>query len=246
MSYISLILCVLLCSACSSSTPPTAKQETRATNTAPNETSITYEPTQQEAVLIGSNIQLLDQNLHPVQDISSWEGQLVAVTAISTTYESLPTGEGFCDLVKYVQINYQGTEGVVDGRAVYALKENTQTFTVGNNTIAISPTNYFGMGDFWEEDVTDCTLYCPVVFYDKKTNYKGLLSMVKNEFYQANYPYFELQSNEGMQDELTTIEKLEDRYLLHIHRMYQEDQAQLIVAVYQDATGKWLAEIIEQ
>ena len=101
------------------------------------------------------------------------------------------------------------------------------------------------MGVSDEDGLTGCEIHTPVVFLDKSANYEGLVKMVKNKNYEGNYPYFELKEDDGATDEILSINKQDDKYLLKIKRTYQEGGANLLVEIYKDQSGTFVAEIIE-
>jgi len=69
--------------------------------------------------------------------------------------------------------------------------------------------------------------------------------MVKNKNYGDNYPYFELKDDDGAHDEIVSIDKQGDNYLLKIKRTYQEGGANLLVEIYRDKSATFVAEIKE-
>jgi hypothetical protein len=56
---------------------------------------------------------------------------------------------------------------------------------------------------------------------------------------------FELKDDDGATDEILSIMKQVDRYLLKLKRTYQEGGANLLVEIYKDQSGIFMAEITE-
>ena len=67
--------------------------------------------------------------------------------------------------------------------------------------------------------------------------------MVKNKNYDGNYPYFELKDDDGANDEIISIDKQGNKYLLQIKRTFQEGAAILLIEIYKDKSRTYVAEI---
>jgi hypothetical protein len=200
-----------------------------------------------KAILLGDNIKLLDENFKEIKDISFLNEQFVDVTEVSQNYHKAKPTDDYCQEFKYVKIKTNDIEGYVDGRKLYEPIKHTQNKTVkiDNNTVAFTATSSFGIGVSDEDGLTGCVINTPVVFTDKNAKYKGLVRMVKNKNYESDYPYFELKDDEGANDEILSIDKQDDKYLLKIKRSYQEGGANLLVSIYKNKSRTFVAEIIE-
>lgn len=212
-----------------------------------NENKITFHKVNIKGILIGSNIKLLDENFREIKDISYLNEQFVDVTEVSDKYYKIKPADDYCQEFKYVKIKTNDFEGYVDGRKIYEPIKHSQNKIVkfDNNEVSFIATSYFGIGVSDDDGLTGCLIKTPAVFSDKSVKYKGLVKMVKNKNYEDKYPYFELKDDEGANDEILSIGKKDDKYLLKIKRNYQEGEAKLLVAVYKDKKGIFVAEIIE-
>lgn len=243
LSLIILFSCLQQQNKTSKQTPK--KVESAKTNT--NENKITFYKVKGRGILLGSNIKLLDENFEEIKDISYLNEQFVAVTEVSDKYHKIKPTDDYCQEFKFVKIKSKDFEGYVDGREIYEPIENTQNkiVKIDNNQVSFIATTYFGIGVSNEDGLTGCSINTPVVFSDKSANYEGLVKMLKNKNYEGNYPYFELKDDDGATDEILSINKQGDRYLLKIKRTYQEGGANLLVEIYKDQTGIFMAEITE-
>jgi hypothetical protein len=234
-----------------------AQQEKKTSNQAPQKVenaktdtsanNVIFYKVNGKGILLGSNIKLLDEKFKEIKDISYLNEQFADVTEVSDKYHKIRPTDDYCQEFKYVKIKTKDFEGYVDGRKIYELIKHTQNKTVkiDNNEVSFVTTSYFGIGVSDDDGLTGCSIKTPVVFSDKSVNYEGLVKMVKNKNYEDNYPYFELQDDDGANDEILSIDKQDDKYLLKIKRTYQEGEAKLLVAVYKDKKGIFVAEIIE-
>ena len=234
-----------------------AQQEKKTSNQAPQKVENTKTDTSAnnvifykvngKGILLGSNIKLLDEKFKEIKDISYLNEQFADVTEVSDKYHKIRPTDDYCQEFKYVKIKTKDFEGYVDGRKIYELIKHTQNKTVkiDNNEVSFVTTSYFGIGVSDDDGLTGCSINTPVVFSDRSVNYEGLVKMVKNKNYEDNYPYFELQDDDGANDEILSIDRQDDKYLLKIKRTYQEGEAKLLVAVYKDKKGIFVAEIIE-
>jgi len=138
-------------------------------------------------------------------------------------------------------------EGYVNGRKLYAPIKHIQNkiVKIDNNEVSFIATTYFGIGVSDNDGLTFCTVNTPVIFSDKNENYEGLVRMVKNKNYKSEYPYFELKDDDGASDEILSIDKQGEKYLLKIKRTFQEGGANLLVALYKNKSGEFIADILE-
>ena len=200
-----------------------------------------------KAILLGDNIKLLDENFKEIKDISYLNEQFVQVTEVSDKYHKLKSTDDYCQEFKYVKIKTKDFEGYVDGRKLYEpIKHiHNKIIKIDYNEVSFIATTYFGIGVSDEDGLTGCSINTPVVFSDKSAKYEGLVKMVKNKNYEDDYPYFELKDDDGANDEILSINKQDDKYLLKIKRGYQEGGANILFAVYKDKNGTFVAEILE-
>ena len=199
------------------------------------------------AVLLGDTIKLLDNIFNEIKDISYLKEQLVIITEVSEKLHKEKPTDNYCNEFKYVKIKTKDIEGYVDGRKVYALIEQHQnkTLLIDNNEISFVATNYFGVGVSDSVGLTECRIYTPVIFSDKNEKYEGIVKMIFNKKSESTFPYFELKNDDGASDKIAAVEKQGEKYLLHIKRFHQVDEANILVAIYKDKTGKFVAEILE-
>lgn len=223
----------------------TEKVESIKTGT--NQTKITFYKVNGKGILLGDNIKLLDENFKEIKDISYLNEQFVDIIELSDKYHKIKPKDDYCQGFKYVKIKTKDLVGYVDGRKIYEPNKNTQNklVKIGNNNVSFIATSYFGIGVSDDDGLTGCSINTPVVFSDKSVNYEGLVKMVKNKNYEDNYPYFELKDDDGANDEILSIDKQCDKYLLKIKRTYQEGGANLLVEIYKDKSGTFVSEIIE-
>ncbi|MDX1908279.1 MAG: hypothetical protein SF053_14680 [Bacteroidia bacterium] len=212
-----------------------------------NQTKITFYKVNGKGILLGGNIKLLDENYKEIKDISYLNEQFVDVTEVSDKYYKLKPTDDYCQEFKYVKIKTEDLVGYIDGRKIYEPIKNIQNkiVKIDNNEVSFIATSNFGIGVLDDDGLTGCSINTPVVFSDRSVNYEGLVKMVKNKNYEDNYPYFELKDDDGANDEILSIDKQGDKYLLKIKRTYQESGANLLVEVYKDKSGTFVAEIIK-
>ncbi|MCU4190170.1 hypothetical protein M9Q43_13485 [Flavobacterium sp. HXWNR29] len=223
----------------------TEKVENLTTDT--SHTKITFCKVNGKGILLGDNLKLLNGNFKEIKDISYLNEQFVDITEVSDKYYKIKPTDDYCQEFKYIKIKTKDFEGYVDGRKIYEPIKHFQNkiVKIDNKEVSFIATNYFGIGVSDDDGLTGCSINTPVVFSDKSVNYEGLVKMVKNENYEDNYPYFELKQDDGANDEILSIEKQGDKYLLNIKRTYQEGGANLLVEVYNDKSGTFIAEIIK-
>ena len=208
---------------------------------------ITFYKVNGKAILLGDNIKLLDENFKVIKDISYLNEQFVLVTEVSDKYHKAKPTDDHCQEFKYVKIKTKDIEGYVDGRKLFEPIKHIQNkiLKMDSNEVSFIATNYFGIGVGDEDGLTFCSANTPVAFSDKNAKYEGLVKMVKNKNYESDYPYFELKDDDGANDEIISIDKQDDKYLLKIKRRYQEGGANLLVVIYKDQNGTFVAEILK-
>lgn len=250
MKKITTILSLIILISCGQQENKTNNQtpeKVESVKTDTKEIKITFYKVNGKGILLGDNIKLLDENFKEIRDISNLNEHFVDVTEVSDKYHKIKQTDDYCQEFKYVKIKTKDFEGYVDGRKIYEPIKHTQNkiVKIDNNEVSFIATTYFGIGVSDDDGLTGCLINTPVVFSDKSVNYEGLVKMVKNKNYEDNYPYFELKDDDGANDEILSIDKQGDKYLLKIKRTYQEGGANLLVEVYKDKSGIFVAEIIK-
>jgi len=250
MNRLTLILSIFLLTSCGQQETKTNSVNTDKVESVTKDTTdkkVTFYKVNGKAILLGDNIKLLDENFKVIKDISFLNEQFVEVTEVSDKYHKANPSDDYCQDFKYVKIEAKDFEGFVDGRKLYEPIKSTQNKTVkiDDNEVSFTATTYFGIGVSDSDGLTGCGINTPVVFADKNAKYEGLVKMVMNKKYEDSYPYFELKEDDGAGDEIKSIDKQDDKYLLKIRRTYQEGGANLLVTIYKDKSGTFVAEIIE-
>ncbi|WP_407482825.1 hypothetical protein [Elizabethkingia meningoseptica] len=228
-----------------SSSAPTEKTEYPVQDTTASK--ITFHKAGGKAVLLGNDIKLLDGNFKEIKDISNLNGQFADITEVSDKYYKEKPTDTHCQEFRYVKIKTKNFEGYVDGRKLYeaAKDSSNKAFKIDNNEVSFTPTTYFGTGVSDADGLTGCSVNSPVIFRDKAAQYEGLVKIISNKNNESDYPYFELRNDDGALDEILNIEKQDGKYFLTIKRTYQEGEANLLVAVFKDKSGGFVAEILE-
>ncbi|MCB9033530.1 MAG: hypothetical protein H6553_06820 [Chitinophagales bacterium] len=234
MKTIFIILTVLYTSACSY----TSKQQDKVqsdynynrVSTIDYIDIIQYKAINEQAVLIGEEIKLLDENLNLVRNISALNGKIISLIGISDSLFN--TSNDICNAFWYAKIQINDTIGVVNGRQVFRIEHSSQdtNITVNGNLIQILTTNFLGIGVEYNGDLVGCPAYQPVLIKDKKHNYFGLIDLIQSEYSKevtrnSQYPYFELWNDDGAYDKIETITVEDDTNIrLLIHRTLQEGE----------------------
>lgn len=250
MKSLTTILSLITLISCGQQDNKTTQETTQKVESIKTDTTkikITFYKVNGKGILLGDNIKLLDENFKEIKDISYLNEQFVDVTEVSDKYHKLKPNDDYCQEFKYVKIKTKDFEGYVDGRKVYEPIKHLQNkiVKIDNNEVSFIATTYFGIGVSDNDGLTGCSINTPVVFSDKSAKYEGLVKMVKNENYEGNYPYFELKDDDGANDEILSIDKKGDKYMLKIKRTYQEGGANLLVEIYKNKSGIFVADIIE-
>jgi hypothetical protein len=251
MRTLTTILCFIILISCGQKEKKTTQgitEKVERIKTDTNEIKITFYKVNGKGILLGESIKLLDKNFKEIKDISYLKEQFVDLIEVSEKYHKIKPTDDYCQEFKYIKIKTKDLEGFVDGRKVYEPIKHTQNkiVKIDNNDVSFIATSDFGIGVSDDEGLTGCSINTPVVFSDKSANYEGLLKMIKNKNYEDNYPYFELKDDAGANDEILSIEKQSDKYLLKIKRTYQEGGANLLIEIYKNKSGTFVAEIINK
>ncbi len=194
--------------------------------------NIVFKKANTKGILLGNHIKLLDENQTEIKDISFLNEKIVLVLGSSNNYFKAKPTDKYCQEFKYVKIKFNDVEGYVNGRMVYELThdEQNKAFKIDDNKLSFTPTNYYGIGVADDNGLTGCQTQNPVIFYDKNAQYEGLVKMIKNKYVYDDYPYFELKADDGCYDEIVSVKKQDEKYVLEIKRDFQEGIATMIVA----------------
>jgi hypothetical protein len=184
----------------------------------------------EEAVLIGEKIQLLDYDLKVIADISNLNGKIVKLKSVTDSlFNQGNDFEGFCKSFWYVEIQTDSIKGIVSGRQVFKIQNSSQdtSFTIGTNQIEILTTDFLGMGIDYEGDLMGCPVDQPILIKDRKNNYFGLVDLIQNEYskkasWDNEYPFFEIRNDQGCYDKIESINEDGNGIRLKIHRSWQE------------------------
>lgn len=182
------------------------------------------------AVLIGNKIDLLNDDLDFIEDISNLSGQIVEILEISDSLFN--NSDKFCDAFWYVKIKKENKMGIVNGRQVFQIQNTNQNnfFSIDGNKIEILTTEFHGMGVVYQGDLAGCPVDQPILIKDELNNYFGLVEVVPNAFSKKAtwndniFSYFQLQSNDGAYDQIDSIAPTSLGIKLQIHRSFQEGE----------------------
>ena len=244
---------IILLISCQQSVNKTVVKKTEIVKNAVKEPSqisfkaIPFKKVTNQGILIGNDLKLLDEHLNEIKDISSFQGQIIQVIGLSnSSYKANPKDE-YCQEFRYVKVRINELEGFVDGRKVYGLTkgEQNKTFNIEGDEISFTTTNYYGIGVADSNGLTGCETKTPVVFSDKNAKYKSLLKIVKNKYVYDDYPYFELKADDGSYDEIISVNKENGKYILEVKRDFQEGIGTILIAIYRNSNGVYVAEIID-
>jgi hypothetical protein len=248
MKKLSLIFSIFIFASCGQKETNTKLESPAKTNiVSKNNKKIKFNKIKGKAILLGDNIKLLDENFNEIMDISFLNEQFVNITEVSDKYHKFKPNDDYCQEFKYVKVKTKGIEGYVDGKKLYAPIKHIQNkiVTIDNNQISLIATHNFGIGVSDDSGLTYCSVKTPAIFSDKIANYEGLVKMIRNKYYDEEYPYFELKDDDGANDQIESIVKQKDKYLLKINRTLQEGSAKLLVAIGKDLNENFAAEILE-
>jgi hypothetical protein len=225
------------------------KQELKNRNFTQNNTSKitvdTFEKTNFSVVLIGNEINLLDDKFNKIKDISSYNDQFVTATEISKNFYNTLNNNEECEDFKYVRIKNKDLNGYIDGRKAFVPIKSLQnkSFKIDGNKVSFIVTHSFGKGISDEKGLTFCSENTPVIFSVESEKYYGTI-LNKNQ--DNAFPYFEIRNDDGASDEIISLQKIEAKYLLKIKRTYQEGGENLLISIRKNSEGKYLAETLEE
>lgn len=204
-----------------------------------------------EAVLIGEKIELLDNDLKVIADISNLAGMIVKIKSVSDSlFNQGDDFEGFCKSFWYVEIQSGTLKGIVSGRHVFKILDLKQEekFIIGGNSIEFRRTEFYGMGVVYQGDLMGCPVDQPIIIKNTANNYYGLVDVVQNEYskeasWNTAFKYFELRDDDGGYDKIDTLILDGAKIRLRIHREFQEGENDSEVILSFD-NGKYTAEYI--
>jgi hypothetical protein len=187
---------------------------------------ITFKGHKGRAVLIGENIDVLDNELQSVTTLN--ESSIVEIVGLSDSL--FQKTDDYCDAFRYVKIKTDSQKGIIDGRNVYELTELQQdtSFNYNDKEFDIKTTSFFGIGVSDDDGLTFCSKYHePVVLIESDSNQPKLIEIIKNDiskeaFWEYDFKYFELMANDGAYDKINAIEQTESGVILTIKREFQE------------------------
>lgn len=207
----------------------------------------TFSKVNGKGLLIGKQIQLLDENFEEIKDISFLNKQFVSITEISDKYYKKNPEDNYCEESKFVKIKTPDLEGYIYGENIYQpIKSDQNRDTVlNNNQISFTATNNFGMGVADEEGLTGCSIYTPTIFKDENAQFEGLITVTDNSQYSDDYQYFELKNDDMAFDEIESISIEKNNYFLKIKRSLQDGTTYLNVTIFKNSEGKYTAKITE-
>lgn len=194
-----------------------------------NVEEVKFKETYGQAVLIGDRIELLDNELKTIDDISILTGKIVDIKGVSDSMFN--QSKDICKAFWYVKIEAENIKGIVNGRQVFEIQKSGQdtSFTVDGNQIEILTTDFLGMGVDYDGDLMGCPVDQPILIKDKNHNYFGLVNLIQNEYSKAaswdnEYPFFEIRNDDGCHDKIETIIAEGTKIKLKIHRRFQEGE----------------------
>jgi len=191
-----------------------------------------FTKTNGKAILIGEKIELLDNNLKVIADISNLNGKVVSLKSVTDSlFNQGEDFESFCKSFWYVEIQSDSMQGIVSGRQVFKIQDLSpvEDFTINGNSIEFLRTDFFGMGVVYQGDLMGCPVDQPIVLKDSANDYYGLVDLVQNEFskkasWGTAYAFFELRDDDGGHDEIDTLIIEGNKIRLRIHRGFQEGE----------------------
>lgn len=204
---------------------------------------ILFNSVNSQGILIGEKMTLLNESLKTIKDISTYNESFVRITAISNINHKKNKDDEYCESFKYVKIKSKDFEGIIDGRFIFEpVKESSQNKK--SEDIQFVTTSYFGIGPFKDDDITGCIETAPTLLIENKTETKHLVYMVHNNYYDNEYPYFSLTTDNEVWDEILTIKKVAKKYQLQIKRTHQDNEELITLEIHKNKHEKYLAEII--
>ncbi len=201
-----------------------------------------------QAVLIGDKIELLNNDLKKIDDISDWTGKIIDIVGVSDSLFNQKND--ICDAFWYVKIKFENKEGIVNGKQVYKIQSSEQgiDFTINNKKVEILTTEHFAVALEYQNDFMGCPMYRPIVIKDSANNFFGIVDFIPNKYSKKGrinnkYPLFQLQSNEGMYDNIYSAIIEGTNIKLKIHTSFQTEENDSEVVLKFDK-NKYTAEYI--
>ena len=101
-----------------------------------------FNKTNSKGVLIGENIELLDNDLNKIDDISNLSGKIIDIVSVSDSLYN--QSDNICDAFWFVKIKSANIDGIVNGRQVFEIQNSIQdtSFIIEDNQIEILTTDF--------------------------------------------------------------------------------------------------------
>lgn len=191
--------------------------------------SVTFKNTEGQAILIGDKIELLDQDLKPIEDISNLSREIVEIKGVSDSLFNLT--KEICNAYWYVRIKTGDKEGIVNGRQVYKIINSNQdtSILINGSRFEILTTEFFGMGVEYLGDLMGCPVDQPILIRDGINGFFGLVSVIQNDIYNEavwnhDFSFFQLRNDDVSYDKIVSIIPTDSNIRLKIHRIFQEGE----------------------
>ena len=197
---------------------------------------ITFTPLDGAAILVGADISLLDEKLNVLKTLP--EGTLTSILGISDSL--FQPGADYCDAFRYVHLDVDGIQGMVDGRNVFHLSDSDQdtSFSYSNTSFTIKTTTFFGIGPADDDGLSFCSKFQnPVVLIDHDAGTSKLVPVSRStpDDY-ASSSFLELVNSDMAYDEIERIEPIDGGVRLTIRRKFQEGHATFKVELMIDGS----------
>lgn len=196
----------------------------KKTSPAEKQIKLHFENENEDGVLLGEEIELLDKDLKGVKSIPA--GVFVKIIGESLKYYDENKEDDSCNGYKYVKINYEEADYIVDGRNVFKLKK-----------LDIQPTESGSRLEFLEAlskdylqplmpssgfEFCDHLTFSPIIVRNIKTDKYSFIDVLKDELYSKitgefkDANFFQSGSNYKIYDEITKIEISDNGFILMI------------------------------
>ena len=242
--FYSIIFLLIITSCNEQNKSKNSGKDIKELNTPPSTQPMIFSEVNIKGILIGEKIILLDSSLTVIGDISDLNETFVNITAISDSLYKENKEDDYCEEFRYVKIKGKKFEGIIDGRLIFEPVESLQNKKY--NDIELITTSYFGIGFSNEDGLTFCTENTPTILVDKKSGDGTLIRMLKNEYYNPKFDYFQLEKSDEAYDEIIEIKEADGKYQLRVKTEYQEGGAIFTVEIRKNNKGEYVAEILNK
>gem|GEM_PF-5386070 len=208
----------------------------------PNPKDVFFINKQEQAVLIGDSIQLLDNDLNPIQGLK--EGIFVKVIGVSSSLHRY--SDAVCDGFNFVKISLGDTEGIIDGRKIYQLADtvvNLANQASKHGLILVKTKDYRQDIKEWDTELITCDFaIAPLVWIDPKTKQRGLFQLKKDPAFERITKQYEdrdfLQfDGDKVYDRIVETIVQPDGVLLKVKRSTNKEILRYEVLLSKTATG---------